>query len=51
MLQDVNDDNGVWGCRMAMSCIDACPKNVRPADGIAKLRRRALARLFGRKGR
>ncbi len=34
--------SGVWGCRMAFRCMDVCPRSVRPADGIASLRRRAL---------
>ena len=50
-LRSINSENGLWGCRMAFECIDACPKNVRPADGIAKLRTKALARLFRRKSR
>ena len=50
-LKSVNSDNGLWGCRMALECIDACPKNVRPADGVAKLRVKSLARLLGRKKR
>lgn len=49
VLKNANDGNGLWGCRMALECIDACPKDVRPADGIAKLRTRALARLFCRR--
>lgn len=51
VLNSLNSDNGLWGCRMAFECIDACPKNVRPADGIAKLRRKALSQLLGRKKR
>ena len=51
VLKNVSDGNGLWGCRMAFECIDACPKNVRPADGIAKLRTKALGRLFRRKSR
>ena len=50
-LNSVNSNNGLWGCRMAFECIDACPKNVRPADGIAKLRAKSLARLLRRKRR
>lgn len=41
-LSDVDTGDGVWGCRTAFRCIDACPKHVRPADGIAELRMRAL---------
>jgi succinate dehydrogenase / fumarate reductase iron-sulfur subunit len=37
-----NEDKGVWGCDTVYRCIDACPKDVRPTDGIAALRRRLL---------
>jgi succinate dehydrogenase / fumarate reductase iron-sulfur subunit len=44
---------GMWGCHTITRCIQACPKNVRPTDGIAGVRRRLLShkmkRLFGRK--
>ena len=30
---------GIWGCRVATRCIEVCPKNVRPFDGISGLRR------------
>ena len=43
--------NGVWGCRMAFRCMDVCPRKVRPADGIALLRRRALKDLLRRRKR
>ncbi len=51
VLDGVNDGNGLWGCRMVLRCIDVCPKDIRPADGIAKLRTRALGRLLGRSSR
>jgi succinate dehydrogenase / fumarate reductase iron-sulfur subunit len=45
--------DGVWGCDTVFRCNDVCPKDVRPADGIAVLRRKIIAgktkRLFGRK--
>ncbi len=51
VLESVNDGNGLWGCRMVLRCVDVCPKDVRPADGIAKLRTGALGRLLGRNSR
>jgi len=48
-LKPVDNSDGIWGCRTAFRCIEACPKNVRPADGIVKLRTKALKGLFGRK--
>jgi succinate dehydrogenase / fumarate reductase, iron-sulfur subunit len=42
-LEQVDRDDGVWGCDTVYRCIDACPKDVRPTDGIAALRRCLLA--------
>ncbi|HBA55581.1 succinate dehydrogenase/fumarate reductase iron-sulfur subunit [Syntrophorhabdus aromaticivorans] len=54
-LEDVNDDNGVWGCDMILRCIDACPKDVRPPDSIVGLRKHLLKyrarRFFGKSDR
>jgi len=47
-LKEVTHDNGIWGCRSVYRCIDVCPRDVRPADGIAALRRRAFKNLFKR---
>jgi len=50
-LETVNTSHGVWGCDTLLRCIDACPKDVRPTDGIVALRKRLvksrLKRLFG----
>lgn len=44
-----NEEKGIWGCDTLFRCIDACPKDVRPADAIAGLRRRSiLNRLRGK---
>ncbi|MFQ6042841.1 MAG: succinate dehydrogenase/fumarate reductase iron-sulfur subunit [Candidatus Poribacteria bacterium] len=45
-LKVANAENGVWGCDTVFRCIDACPKNVRPTDGIEALRRNLVARKF-----
>jgi len=50
-LKDASHGNGIWGCRLVFRCIDACPRNVRPADGIAELRTKAIKGLFRRKKR
>ncbi len=50
-LKEASHDSGIWGCRLVFRCIDVCPRNVRPADGIAELRTRALKDLIGRKKR
>lgn len=50
-LREPGQGNGIWGCHSIFKCIDVCPRQVRPADGIAALRTRALKDLFGRKKR
>lgn len=46
----VNTESGVWGCDTVFRCNEACPKDVRPADGIEALRRKLvkekIKRLF-----
>ena len=34
----------LWGCRTIMKCVEACPKEVRPADGIRGVRRQTVLR-------
>ncbi len=48
-LRDVTNDNGLWGCRSVFRCIDVCPRDVRPTDGIAALRIQAFKDLFTRR--
>lgn len=49
-LDEIDNDQGVWGCDTVLRCIDACPKNVRPTDGIVGLRKSLLKRrLLGKK--
>lgn len=47
VLEGVNDEKGVWGCDTMLRCIDACPKDVRPTDGIVDLRKSLLKHKFG----
>jgi succinate dehydrogenase / fumarate reductase iron-sulfur subunit len=47
-LQQQDSPEGVWGCRTIMQCIGACPKDVRPADGVRGVRRALLARKLSR---
>ncbi|OGD17120.1 MAG: hypothetical protein A2Y69_03050, partial [Candidatus Aminicenantes bacterium RBG_13_59_9] len=35
----VDTEGGVWGCDTVFRCNEACPREVRPADGIQALRR------------
>ena len=45
-LKSVDDQSGAWGCRTIFRCVEACPKQVRPVDGIEGVRRKLLgARL------
>ena len=42
-LRSENSEAGVWGCRTTTRCVQVCPKNVRPFDAIAGIRRKLLA--------
>ncbi len=50
-LAVVNHVQGLWGCDTVFRCIDACPKDVRPADAIVALRKRLVKfktkKIFG----
>ncbi len=52
-LEQENAPEGMWACHTITRCIEVCPKDVRPTDGIAALRRRLLVhkfkRMFGRR--
>jgi len=49
VLDEINNENGVWGCDTVFRCIDACPKEVRPTDSIVGLRKAILKKkLFGK---
>jgi succinate dehydrogenase / fumarate reductase iron-sulfur subunit len=39
----VSTQDGAWGCHTVFKCNEACPKDVRPADGIEALRRKMVA--------
>ena len=41
-LRSFDSQTGVWGCDTLFRCIDACPKEVRPTDGIVDLRKRLV---------
>ncbi|MDZ4165630.1 MAG: succinate dehydrogenase iron-sulfur subunit [Smithellaceae bacterium] len=52
VLDEVNDEQGLWGCDTLLRCIDACPKDVRPTDSIVSLRKRLLKhKMKGMMGR
>lgn len=52
-LERVDAEHGLWGCDTVFRCVMACPKHVRPTDGIEGLRRRLViektAGLFRRR--
>jgi succinate dehydrogenase / fumarate reductase iron-sulfur subunit len=39
---------GAWGCHTITRCIQACPKQVRPTDGIEGVRRKLLMQRMKR---
>lgn len=45
-LRIVDDEHGVWGCDTVFRCIDACPKEVRPTDGIVDVRKALVKQRF-----
>ena len=45
-LEMINNEKGVWGCDTVFRCIDACPKDVRPTDGIVGLRKAMVKNRF-----
>jgi len=45
-LEIVDDEHGVWGCDTVFRCIDACPKEVRPTDGIVDVRKSIVKHRF-----
>jgi succinate dehydrogenase / fumarate reductase iron-sulfur subunit len=48
-LENVNSENGIWGCDTVLRCIEACPKDVRPTDSIVGLRKQLVkTKLFGK---
>jgi succinate dehydrogenase / fumarate reductase iron-sulfur subunit len=38
----VNTQGGIWSCDTVFRCNEACPRQVRPADGIESLRRKMV---------
>lgn len=46
-LDIVDTPDGCWGCHLAGSCSDACPKGVDPALAIQLLRKKVIERDLG----
>jgi len=47
-LDAIDSSEGAWGCDLVFRCRDACPKEVRPSDGVATLRRRVVKSRLSR---
>ena len=48
-LPRFDNERGVYRCHTIMNCVEACPKELNPTEGIQWLKRAALRRrLFGR---
>lgn len=45
-LEQEDGVEGVWGCHTITRCIQVCPRNVRPTDGIEGVRRKLLVHKF-----
>ena len=42
ILEAVNSQQGVWGCKTVFNCVKVCPKEVPPTHAIVKMRRKIL---------
>ncbi len=42
ILEAVNSQRGIWGCKTVFNCVKVCPKQVPPTYGILKMRRKIL---------
>ena len=45
-LEQEDAHEGAWGCHTITRCIQACPKEVRPTDGIEGVRRKLVSHRF-----
>ena len=48
VLDAENKREGAWGCHTIRRCIEACPKQVRPTDGISGVRREMIVHKIRR---
>jgi succinate dehydrogenase / fumarate reductase iron-sulfur subunit len=46
ILEAVNTQQGVWGCKTVFNCVRVCPKEVPPTHAIVKMRRKILRHRF-----
>jgi len=47
-LKKINTQEGAWGCHTIFKCVEACPKDVRPVDGIEGIRRKLVVEKLKR---
>ena len=47
ILDNVNGQNGVWGCKTVFNCVKVCPKEVPPTHAIVAMRNEILRRRLG----
>ncbi|MGZ3526016.1 MAG: succinate dehydrogenase/fumarate reductase iron-sulfur subunit, partial [Thermodesulfobacteriota bacterium] len=47
ILEAVNHQQGVWGCKTVFNCVKVCPKQVPPTDAIVKMRGKILRYRMG----
>jgi len=43
ILKELNNQQGVWGCKTVFNCVKVCPKEVPPTRAIVKMRGRTLS--------
>jgi len=47
ILDSVNGQKGVWGCKTVFNCVKVCPKEVPPTHAIVAMRNDILRRRLG----
>jgi succinate dehydrogenase / fumarate reductase iron-sulfur subunit len=48
ILEEVNTQQGVWGCKTVFNCLRVCPKEVPPTHGIVNMRGEILSHKISR---
>jgi succinate dehydrogenase / fumarate reductase iron-sulfur subunit len=46
-----NSERGIYRCHTIMNCVEACPKELSPTEGIQALKKAAVRRTLFRKAK
>ena len=50
-MPDWDNERGVYRCHTIMNCVEACPKELNPTEGIEWLKRAAVRRKVFRRAK